>query len=96
LVRRFWFGATMELGRSMMMSAGAGAARPTGSSTTDRKICSTDDESLLWAKFGIGDIHQQRGDLGAALAVGCIAESAALPCFSPENRDIFQEKQGGD
>jgi hypothetical protein len=26
----------------------------------------TDDESLLWAKFGIGDIHQQRGDLGAA------------------------------
>jgi hypothetical protein len=25
-----------------------------------------------------------------------IAESAALPCFSPENRDIFQEKQGGD
>ena len=39
----------MELGRSgrpmvtaMMMSAGAGAARPTGSSTTDRKICSTD------------------------------------------------------
>ena len=56
----------------------------------------TDDESLLWAKFGIGDIHQQRGDLGAALAFGCIAESAALPCFSPENRDIFQEKQGGD
>ena len=33
-------GATMELGRSMM-SAGAGAARATGSSTTDRKICST-------------------------------------------------------
>src|ERR1700681_3285892 len=35
----------MELGRSgrsMMMSAGAGAARATGSSTTDRKICSTD------------------------------------------------------
>jgi hypothetical protein len=31
----------MELGRSMM-SAGAGAARATGSSTTDRKICSTD------------------------------------------------------
>jgi hypothetical protein len=25
-----------------------------------------------------------------------IAESAGLPCFSPENRDIFQEKQGGD
>ena len=25
-----------------MMSAGAGAARATGSSTTDRKICSTD------------------------------------------------------
>jgi hypothetical protein len=46
VVRRFWFGATMELGRSgrsmMMMSAGAGAARATGSSTTDRKICSTD------------------------------------------------------
>jgi hypothetical protein len=29
--------STMELGRSMM-SAGAGAARATGSSTTDRKI----------------------------------------------------------
>jgi Transposase DDE domain group 1 len=54
LVRRFWFGATMELGRSMMMSAGAGAARPTGSSTTDRKICSTDShkratENTPWA-----------------------------------------------
>src|SRR5674476_1383111 len=35
----FRIGATMELGRSMM-SAGAGAARATGSSTTDRKICS--------------------------------------------------------
>ena len=37
------------------------------------------------------------------MIIGCdrnqhtpIAESAALPCFSPENRDIFQEKQGGD
>jgi hypothetical protein len=44
VVRRFWFGATMEVGRSMM-SAGAGAARATGSSTTDRKICSTDSGS---------------------------------------------------
>jgi hypothetical protein len=35
----------MELGRSMM-SAGAGAARATGSSTTDRKICSTDSGVL--------------------------------------------------
>jgi len=41
LLLAVWFGATMELGRSMM-SAGAGAARATGSSTTDRKICSTD------------------------------------------------------
>ena len=28
----------------------------------------TYDENLLWAKFGMGDIEQQRGDLGAALA----------------------------
>src|SRR5450759_490906 len=35
----------MELGRSMM-SAGAGAARATGSSTTDRKICSINSGSL--------------------------------------------------
>src|SRR5665811_148577 len=41
LLLAVWFGTTMELGRSMM-SAGAGAARATGSSTTDRKICSTD------------------------------------------------------
>ena len=41
LLLAVWFGATMELGRSMM-SAGAGAAQATGSSTTDRKICSTD------------------------------------------------------
>src|ERR1035437_9232830 len=51
LVRRFWFGATMELGRSMMMSAGAGAARPTGSSTTDRKICSTDSGGACSRSF---------------------------------------------
>jgi hypothetical protein len=41
VVGRFWFGATMEVGgsgRSMMMSAGAGTARATGSSTTDRQI----------------------------------------------------------
>jgi hypothetical protein len=55
LVRRFWFGATMELGRSMMMSAGAGAARPTRSSTTDRKICST-DSGLLGKKITLADV----------------------------------------
>ena len=27
-----------------------------------------DDDDLVWAKFGMGDIEQQRGDLGAALA----------------------------
>ena len=27
-----------------------------------------DDVDLVWAKFGMGDIEQQRGDLGAALA----------------------------
>jgi hypothetical protein len=40
LLLAVWFGATMELGRSMM-SAGAGAARATGSSTTDRKTALT-------------------------------------------------------
>ena len=40
---------TMELGRSMMMMS-AGAARPTGSSTTDRKICSTDSGSQAVAQ----------------------------------------------
>jgi hypothetical protein len=38
-VRRI-FGQKAER-RGSMMSAGAGAARATGSSTTDRKICST-------------------------------------------------------
>ena len=47
--------ATMELGRSMM-SAGAGAARATGSSTTDRKICSTANNNPLKRK---GDVDQQ-------------------------------------
>jgi tetratricopeptide (TPR) repeat protein len=28
----------------------------------------TNDEALVWAKFGIGDIQRQRGDLSAALA----------------------------
>jgi len=53
VVRRFRFGATMKVGgsgRSMMMSAGAGAARATGSSTTDRKICSTDRGALALAR----------------------------------------------
>src|SRR5450830_656944 len=40
LLLAVWFGATIELGRSMM-SAGAGAARVTGSSTTDRKTALT-------------------------------------------------------
>jgi len=35
----------------MMMSAGAGAARPTGSSTTDRKICSTDSGGACSRSF---------------------------------------------
>jgi tetratricopeptide (TPR) repeat protein len=27
-----------------------------------------DDDDIVWAKFGMGDIEQQRGDIGAALA----------------------------
>ena len=34
-----------------MMSAGAGAARATGSSTTDRKICSTDSGGACSRSF---------------------------------------------
>jgi tetratricopeptide (TPR) repeat protein len=37
----------------------------------------TDDEDLVWAKFGMGDIEQQRGDLGAALASYHEAEAIA-------------------
>ena len=37
----------------------------------------TDDEDLVWAKFGMGDIAQQRGDLGAALATYHEAETIA-------------------
>jgi tetratricopeptide (TPR) repeat protein len=37
----------------------------------------TDDYALLWAKFGMGDIAQQRGDLGAALATYHEAETVA-------------------
>ena len=35
------------------------------------------DEDLVWAKFGMGDIEQQRGDLGAALATYHEAETIA-------------------
>ena len=35
----------------------------------------TDDDDLVWAKFGMGDIEQQRGDLGAALATYHEAET---------------------
>jgi hypothetical protein len=46
----------------MMMSAGAGAARATGSSTTDRKICSTDTAFTLFAAVtrARGDPHRPR------------------------------------
>ena len=37
----------------------------------------TDDEALLWAKFGMGDIAEQRGDLGAALITYHEAETVA-------------------
>src|ERR1039457_3742120 len=37
----------------------------------------TDDEALLWAKFGMGDIQGERGDLGAALTTYREAQSAA-------------------
>jgi tetratricopeptide (TPR) repeat protein len=36
---------------------------------------SADDAYLVWAKFGMGDIEQQRGDLGAALATYQEAET---------------------
>jgi tetratricopeptide (TPR) repeat protein len=37
----------------------------------------TDDHDLVWAKVGMGDIEQQRGDLGAALATYHEAETIA-------------------
>jgi tetratricopeptide (TPR) repeat protein len=37
----------------------------------------TDDDALVWAKFGIGDIHRTRGDLGAALETYHEAEAIA-------------------
>ena len=36
-----------------------------------------DDHDLVWAKFGMGDIEHQRGDLGAALATYNEAETIA-------------------
>jgi hypothetical protein len=33
---------------------------------------------------------------GLALTKAFMQIKDGLPCFSPENRDIFQEKQGGD
>jgi tetratricopeptide (TPR) repeat protein len=36
-----------------------------------------DNEDLIWAKFGMADIEQQRGDLGAALATYHEAETIA-------------------
>jgi tetratricopeptide (TPR) repeat protein len=35
------------------------------------------DENLVWAKFGMGDIERQRGDLGAAVATYREAETIA-------------------
>jgi tetratricopeptide (TPR) repeat protein len=37
----------------------------------------TDDYDFIWAKFGMGDIAQQRGNLGAALATYHEAETVA-------------------
>ena len=76
----FWFGATMEVGRSgrsmMMMSAGAGAARATGSSTTDRKICSTDS----------GGACSRSRSAAAAAALNDHRNLAALIIFSALTR----------
>jgi tetratricopeptide (TPR) repeat protein len=36
-----------------------------------------DDQDLVWAKFGMGDIKQHRGDLGAALVIYREVESIA-------------------
>jgi len=49
----------------------------------------TDDEDLVWAKFGMGDIEQQRGDFGAALATYHEAETIAegLAKSDPDNGD---------
>jgi tetratricopeptide (TPR) repeat protein len=46
-----------------------------------------DDKDLLWAKSGMGDIDQQRGDLGAALAAYHEAETIAgrLAASDPGN-----------
>jgi len=55
---------------------------------------------LLFCEFWLGANDGAVGGAGGSHGVDVrntpIAESAALPCFSPENRDIFQEKQGGD
>ncbi len=48
-----------------------------------------DDNSLVWAKFGMGHIEQQRGNLGAALATYHEAETIAdrLAKSDPGNAD---------
>jgi tetratricopeptide (TPR) repeat protein len=46
-----------------------------------------DDENLVWAKFGTGDIERQRGDLGGALATYHEAETTVerLAKSDPDN-----------